>query len=183
MFNMCNELADLLNKRNKLDDEISRLIGRPAEKGHIGEYIASRIFKIKLEVSASNKAFDGCFLEGTLKNKTVNIKWYSKKENLIDINPDGIPDYFLILTGEEIGSNAQGNATRPLVIQSVFLFNGIQLVESLKLRGVKVGVASSVAKEYWDLAVIYPKNINQDLLLGEDQENVLKLFSPRCLDL
>ena len=33
MFDKCNELADLLNERNKLDDKISRLIGRPVEKG------------------------------------------------------------------------------------------------------------------------------------------------------
>ena len=47
------ELAKLLSKRNKVDSRISDIIMRPAITGHIGEYIASKLFDIKLEKSAT----------------------------------------------------------------------------------------------------------------------------------
>jgi hypothetical protein len=68
------QLADLIKKRNSLERQITALIGRPAQIGHIGEYIASRIFRIVLEESASHKSMDGRFSDGPLKGGTVNIK-------------------------------------------------------------------------------------------------------------
>ena len=40
-------LSQLIREKNKITHEISRLIGRPAEKWHVGEYIASNIFNIR----------------------------------------------------------------------------------------------------------------------------------------
>ena len=42
------ELAQLIRKRNEIDNKISNIINRPSEKGHIFEYIASKLFPIKL---------------------------------------------------------------------------------------------------------------------------------------
>lgn len=36
-------IAELLEKRNQIDLELSKIMGRPATVGHIGEFIASKI--------------------------------------------------------------------------------------------------------------------------------------------
>jgi len=51
-------LADLISKRNQVNKEIADLIGRPALTGHVGEFIASRVFNIELESSAARKGID-----------------------------------------------------------------------------------------------------------------------------
>src|SRR5947209_19797410 len=93
------DLAELLLRRNKLDEEIARTVGRPALIGHIGEYIAAKVFDITLENSAVNKGFDGRFCKGPLVGKSVNVKWYAKREGLLDIRLDAVPDFYLVLTG------------------------------------------------------------------------------------
>ena len=65
-------LSTLIRQRNILESEISKIIGRPAHSGHIGEFVASRIFKVELVESASNVGFDGRFSCGELAGKTVN---------------------------------------------------------------------------------------------------------------
>lgn len=52
------KIAKLLKKRNQINLEISKIIDRPALPSHIGEYIASRIFSIRLEDSAVAKGID-----------------------------------------------------------------------------------------------------------------------------
>lgn len=49
------EIADLLKRRRQIGEKISRIIGRPALPSHIGEFIASKIFSVKLETSATAK--------------------------------------------------------------------------------------------------------------------------------
>ena len=41
-------LASLLVRRNAINEKITALIDRPAIRGHIGEWIAQKIFKVKL---------------------------------------------------------------------------------------------------------------------------------------
>ncbi len=53
--------------------------------GHLGELIASRVFAIELDASASAAAIDGRFTEGPLGGRTVNVKWYLKREGLLDL--------------------------------------------------------------------------------------------------
>ena len=45
-------LAGLIRRRNEVAREITAVIQRPAQIGHIGEFIASRVFDIELEASA-----------------------------------------------------------------------------------------------------------------------------------
>ncbi len=63
----------LINRRrNEIEAaEIAKIICRPAEKGHIFEYIASQIFPIKLNESASKEGYDGTFNDGYLKDKRL----------------------------------------------------------------------------------------------------------------
>jgi len=49
------ELATLLAERNRTEQAITAIINRPAALGHIGEFIASSIFDIALEKSATQR--------------------------------------------------------------------------------------------------------------------------------
>lgn len=170
------QLAELIKKRNALEREITVLIGRPAEIGHIGEYIASKVFRIALEESASHKSIDGHFRDGSLKERTVNIKWYAQREGVLDITPDVLPDYYLVLTGPKSGAMTSRGQARPWTIENAFLFEAQPLVDELKRRGVKIGVATSVRQHFWANAEIYPAHRNDQLELSEDQCEALALF-------
>jgi len=74
-MNDLEKLASEIAKMNSVGNKISEITQRPATLGHTGEYIASKIFDIELEESASAKGIDGHFRSGSLAGKTVNIKW------------------------------------------------------------------------------------------------------------
>ena len=63
-----NRLAELVAQRNAVSAEISALTGRPAQLGHLGEFIAAGVFDIALEDTAVNKGFDGRFRSGEGRN-------------------------------------------------------------------------------------------------------------------
>ena len=169
-------LAELIARRNRVASEIAALITRPAQIGHLGEYIASSIFGITLELSASQKGFDGRFTGGELTGRTVNIKWYAKQEGLLDLTPDALPDYYLVMTGPLSGPVSSRGTTRPWVIDAVYLFDARELVADLQARGVKMGVATSVRQELWRAAEIYPIQRSRRLVLTEEQRTMLGLF-------
>ncbi len=169
-------LAKLIKAKNEIEREISAIIERPAIIGHVGEYIASKIFRIQLEQSASNKGFDGYFIEGNLAGKSVNIKWYTRQSGILDINPEALPDYYLVLAGPHTASNSSKGTTLPWMIEEVFLFNSKELMKKLISRNAKIGVATSVAMEYWMEAKIYPISNNNHLTLTDRQIEDLSLF-------
>src|SRR5436305_1815495 len=92
-------LSELIQARTQIDKKIATLVGRPAILGHVGEYVAAEIFGIVLEQSAAHKGIDGRFASGPLTGRTVNVKWYSQLEGLLDMNPDSHPDDYLVMTG------------------------------------------------------------------------------------
>ena len=71
-MNQLIELVALLRQYNQIGSQIAAIIGRPAQIGHIGEFIASQIFDIELEKIANAKAIDGRFRVGALAGKSVN---------------------------------------------------------------------------------------------------------------
>lgn len=73
-------ITELLRERNAVDAEIATIVHRPMTSGHLGEWIASRVFDIELEPTATATAIDGRFRSGSLRGRTVNIKWYLKRE-------------------------------------------------------------------------------------------------------
>jgi len=170
------KLAELIHVKNKIDDKIAEIIGRPSLIGHIGEYIASEIFKIELEQSAVEKGIDGRFTQGPLKEQTVNIKFYAKRENLLDVNLDYLPDYYLVITGPKSSPISSRGAARPWLISSVYLFNSQKLMNELKNCDVKIGIATSVISKLWDEAEIYPNQSNKIISLSEEQVQQLRLF-------
>ena len=170
------ELAKAVQRKNRADAEIARIIGRPALIGHTGEYIAAIIFNIKLRRSAASKGIDGCFVGGDLAKKTVNIKWYSKMEGVLDITPEAIPDFYLVMAGPRGAATSSRGTTRPWLISHVFLFDGRELITELESLGVKIGIATSVRKYLWEMAEIYPTQRNNQLVVSEEQRRLLSLF-------
>jgi len=169
-------LSDAIQRKNLVDEEIARLIERPCERGHVGEYIASAIFEIALELQANAKHIDGRFISGELAGRTVNIKWYGKKENILDIATQGSPDYYLVMTGPKSPAASSRGTTRPWIITQIFLFDANKLVEKLKQSGVKLGVAAGVRNSLWIDAEVYPEAKNPTLRLTDAQRKILALF-------
>ncbi|MBL8118961.1 MAG: hypothetical protein JNJ78_15620 [Anaerolineae bacterium] len=172
------KLAELVKKRNLLEHEITALTNRPFVMGHTGEYIASQIFHIELMASASQKGIDGHFMGGLLSGRTVNIKWYAQQESLLDITPNALPDYYLVLTGPKSGAMSSRGQVRPWTIESVFLFEARPLVDELTSSGIKIGTATSIRKSFWAKAEIYPKPNNTAIVLSKEQHEALQLFKP-----
>ena len=167
-------LARMITQKNIVDAEIAQIIERPAERGHAGEYIASRIFNIELEKSASTRSIDGHFTSENLTGRTVNIKWYGKQENILDICKEDGPDFYLVMTGPKSVSPSSRGTTRPWLISYVFLFDSAKLIQDLK--SVKQGIATSVKKRLWEMAEIYPEPRNSQLILTMEQQRLLESF-------
>lgn len=172
-----HELSELIKKRNVIDSDISKLIRRPSLIGHMGEFIASIIFDIKLNNSATMRGNDGYFNSGKLRGKQVNIKWYPKREGILDLNVEFQPDYYLVFAGPESPATSSRGKNRPLVITNVFLFETKVLYNYLKERKIRMGIATSVKKSNWLAAEIFPNQVNKELLLTDEQKQMLQLFN------
>jgi len=170
-------LSDLIKTRNSIDADISQIIQRPAFTGHLGEYIASKIFDINLNSSATQKGHDGFFQSGTLKGKSVNVKFYSKRETLLDLSLDSPPDYYLVLSGPKISQTSSKNTTRPLVITYIFLIHSDTFLQQSKQRGIKITKQTSTIESQWTEYEIYPTRNENLFNLSDEQRNFLSLFS------
>jgi hypothetical protein len=170
-------VATMLRERNTIDAELASLIQRPMTSGHLGEWIAAQIFDIELEPSASAAGIDGRFRSGGLQDRTVNIKWYLKREGLVDTTESTMLDYYLVLAGPPSAAISSRGTTRAWCIQAVFLFDARQLRSEQTARQVKRGVASSVPKQQWAAAEIYPSAINPELAISPWQAEQLEQFA------
>jgi len=170
------ELARLIRTKNSADSKIARIVGRPALLGHVGEFIAARVFGIELHSSASAKGNDGVFKTGPIAGKTVNIKWYTTSDNLLDMNASEGTDYYLVLAGPKTQGTSSRGRERPWTIDSVYLFKSTELMDKLKERRVRIGVATSVRREDWEAAEVYPGSKGV-LQLDDEQRRMLELFS------
>ena len=170
-------LAKAISKQNSASARVASIIGRPALRGHIGEFIASRVFNIKLHESASEKGSDGVFLDGVLAGSTVNVKFYGKHESLLDISEDSLPDVFLVLTGTKGSATSSSGQVRPICVEYVFLIPGAEALADAQSRNVSIGVATSFPNAFWDEREVYPSSRSKELDLTRDQIPLLKLFS------
>lgn len=173
---LLQSVAELIARRNAIDAEIGAITGRPVVSGHLGEWIAAEVFDIKLEHSAVSRAVDGRFRFGPLAGKTVNVKWYGKREGLLDLSEDASLDYYLVMTGPTGAAGSSRGMPRPLSLAAVYLFDARDLLVSLAEGGLKIGIASSVRSAYWTAAEIHPNANNPVLELSEEQHAALSLF-------
>jgi len=63
------------------------------------------------------------------------------------------------------------------LIESVYLFDAASLLNQLKARGVKIGIATSMTQTLWDKSEIYPAQNNGQWALSEEQCADLALFT------
>lgn len=171
------ELAAMLRERNALDARLGRLLERPAIPGHIGEWIAARIFDIELETAANAAGYDGHFTTGELSGRTVNVKTYGKREGLLDMKSTAPLDYYLVLAGPKAAAATSRGGFRPFCIDGVYLFDAHRLRTDLTARGIKFSEATSVRTLHWDEAEIYPRANNSSLVVTEGQRRQLQLFA------
>ena len=169
-------LAQLLEDRNETDRKIAAIIGRPMTSGHLGEWIAAHVFDIKLEPSAAAAAIDGRFNSGPLQGRTVNVKWYLKREGILDMTASELLDDYLVMTGPVGAPEGSYGGTRPWRIDHAYLFDAHSLREDLLERGLHIGTAFSVRSELWAKAEIYPNKTNERLHSTERQAEALALF-------
>jgi hypothetical protein len=172
------QIAELLRERNALDELIEAVIQRPMATGHLGEWVAARIFGIELELSAVATAIDGRFVSDPLRGRTVNVKWYLKREGILDVTASDALDYYLVMTGPAAAAMSSRGGTRPWCIESVYLFDARRLLDELRARGVKIGVATSVRAAQWAAVEIFPRASNPLLAVRPDQADLLRLFTP-----
>lgn len=158
MHDELTHLANLLTRRNTIDDEIAAVIGRPALVGHLGEFIASCVFDIELAPSATTRGHDGRFRSGPLEGRSVDVKYYGKREGLLDMRADALPDVFLVLSGPATAVGSSAGSTRPFQIAEVFAFDAAALVRAIQSASIppKIGTATSVRKELWEAARVFP---------------------------
>ncbi|MGH3929459.1 MAG: hypothetical protein ACRDTF_05725, partial [Pseudonocardiaceae bacterium] len=170
------KIASLLHERNGIDERIAAVIERPMTAGHLGEWVAAQIFDIELETSAVTAAIDGRFRVGPLQGCTVNVKWYLKREGMIDIIESSALDYYLILAGPASAAMSSRGGRRPWCIEAVYLFDAQQLLDEQRARGIKLG-ESSVRAAQWAAAEIYPRATNRILPMSPGQAELLRLFA------
>jgi hypothetical protein len=179
MSKSLQRIAELLRNRNAIDAQIAAITNRPMTSGHLGEWIASQLFGIALEPGATAPGIDGRFTTGLLAGKTVNVKWYLKREGLLDIGTAVSPDYYLVLCGPLSGAVRSAGTVRPWCISAVYLFETERLYTELRARRVKVGIASSVVNAQWAAAEIYPNAANPAIRISPQQAERLRLFDLR----
>jgi hypothetical protein len=173
------QIASLLRERNALDERIGAIIQRPMTSGHLADWIAAQIFGIELAASAVEAGgVDGRFRTGPLGGRTVNVKWYLKREGVLAVTESPLLDYHLVLTGPTSAAMSSRGSLRPWCIAPAYLFDAKRLLDEQQARGVKIGVASSVRADQWDAAEIYPRPVNRALPVSPDQAELLRLFAP-----
>jgi hypothetical protein len=97
---------------------------------------------------------------------------------LLDPSGPQAADYTLVLTGPRSAAVTSRGTTSPIVVSAVYLFRNDELLANLGVKGVKIGVATSVARNFWDAAEIYSRRTGTPLPLDERQRDLLALLAP-----
>jgi hypothetical protein len=174
-------LAVLVHEHNRVTEKISAVVGRPAIMGHVGEFIASRIFGIEPEPSDSSKGIDGRFKDGKLAGKSVNVTWHTRNDGSLDMRADALPDFYLVMTGPRTAEPSSKGATRPWVIEYVYLVGVEPLVRELKKRGIEPTPATSVRSADWEMCELYPRPKCPYLTLTDEQRAAIGLFRTQSI--
>ncbi|NPV08443.1 MAG: hypothetical protein HPY83_10860 [Anaerolineae bacterium] len=170
-------LAEVIRARNAIETEIAAITGRPAQLGHVGEYMAPRVFGIDLVESASQRSIDGYFRQGPLAGSSVDVKSSTKQDGLLNLSTSAEPDFYLVLTGSRQAPGPSRGQTRPWTIESVYLFEARELIAALRELGVGLGIATGVRRHLWQRAEPCPVQRNLRPPLSEQQRQFLRRFA------
>jgi hypothetical protein len=169
-------LAELIRSRNTVESNIANLLGCEVNLSNLGERIAAAIFGIRLIPAATSNGFVGIFTNPALTGKTVDVRWYPRRDSFMNVHIDPAPDYTLVLAGPKIEPDEARALVNPWVITSVYLFSMQELLATLRARGVRVGTRISVNSQLWERAEIFPVQHNTTLVLTGEQRQLLQLF-------
>ena len=81
------------------------------------------------------------------------------------------------MTGPRAAPVSSRGGTRPLRVTAVYLFAIPELLDALRARGVKIGIAASVRVGDWDVAEVFPRQMNAALVLSAEQRDALEMFA------
>ena len=84
--------------------------------------------------SATHVDSDGLFRQRPLAGRTVNVKWYPRRENLVDLKSGCACDFHLVMTGPFRAAGRTTGTQRPWLITSVYLFDTQRPIGELLLR-------------------------------------------------
>ena len=174
-MNNLPQLASLLKSRDTIDSKIAHITGHSTQVQSVGEYIASVIFGIAMEISAEHKERDGRFTHGPLMGHTVDVQWRTRHDGILHVKTDPPPDYYLVFVGSKEATAIQ-SLSIPWVIESVHLFHAGELLLALRERGVQIGTGTSITGPLWEHAEIYPAQNNTRLRLTGEERELLALF-------
>ncbi len=174
-MNNLPRLASLLKSRDTIDSKIAHIIGHPTQIQSVGEYIASVIFGVVLDVSPEHKERDGRFTRGPLMGHTVDVQWRTRHDSILHVKTDPPPDYYLVFVGSKEATAIQ-SLSIPWVIESVHLFDASELLLALHERGVQIGTGTSITGPLWEHAEIYPAQNSVQLQLTGEERELLTLF-------
>lgn len=173
------QVAELVRQRNAIDEQLATLIGRLPIMGHLGEWVAIRIFDLESAATATQRGWDARFRGGPHAGRTVNVKFYGKGQGILDLHETFPPDFYLVLVGPRGTATSSRGASRPTVIEWVHLFDARKVHEDLQGRGRKIGIASSVRRQLWDASEIYPADNPDVLPLSAEQREAVVSFAAR----
>ena len=165
--------ASLVKSRNTIDNKIATIIGHSTQASNVADYIASIIFRVTREEIGKERGYTGRFTNGPLSGHTVDVQWRLKDDRQLSVRPDFIPDYYLVFTGP---ANHPSDHSSPWLITSIYLFDGHNLLNALIERKVQLGSSASVTGPLWERAEIYPRTVNNQLILGPEERQQLALF-------
>jgi hypothetical protein len=107
---LCLELPDAYEERAWVG---TRWRVRNRTFAHVLGVEVDNIGGIELEPSAVATAIDGRFPQGRLAGRSENIKWYLRREGLLDVTECRELDYYLVMAGPAAGATSSRGATRP----------------------------------------------------------------------
>lgn len=170
------QMAGLLRARNAIDDVIATITDRPVNPGHLGEWIAARIFPSNSSSrplpGPSTAAFDrSCRGRGGEREVVRQARGCAGHDGAFVSR---------LLPRADRSALGRTHLTRyhPPTHDRVGLpFPAAKLAETIRDTGLKLGIATSVRNALWDAAEVYPEQCNPELPLSPQQRHLLALFS------
>lgn len=171
-----SRLAELLRARNTVESNIANLLKCEVDLNIVGEQIAASVFGIRFMPTSVPGQSVGTFTRESLTGKTVDVRWYLRREGFLNIHTDPAPDYTLALAGPKLDPSEARAFVNPWIITSAYLFHMPELLNTLRVRGVRIGPRVSVNSHLWEQAEIFPNSPNSTLVLSNEQRQLLQLF-------
>lgn len=174
-MNKLNRLASLIAQRNQMETEVSKLVGHPLVREHLGAYVAAEVFDIEPQAGEGESLWTGRFREGPLAGRTVAVQWIPRWDGTLSLDEGTPAEHLLVLAGPE--SLLRRDPGSPWVIESVYRFHLPSLRGRMRDLRHPMGPRTHVPREDWEAARLHPQAPGERRLT-EAQGAALALFAP-----